>query len=213
MSHELMSFSSMRDEVRLRLGNRTDIQSRIGDWLNMAMLSLAKTELEFPFLETQSTLLIMNEDQTSYDLEAIGLTDVLGIRLFRNTTDDQLLRRFPFREFRALATQASGTPTRWTRRGNTVFVDPAPDERKETLIDYRRLPQPDTVDFDSEWLNTIIDLATVYGWRGLQKYENAQRITQLLPAIVQLRLSQPLSQDDVEAQTDDVRVEMENRVF
>lgn len=208
MSTPLMSFSQMRDELKLRLGNRTDIQSRMGYWLNQAMLTLAKTELEFPFLETQSTLLILNEGQASYDLEAIGLTDVLGIRSLRNTTDSIKMRRIPFKDFRAISTQASGSPSIWTRRGNTLFVDCLPDERKETLMDYRRLPQPDTVDFDSEWHNTIIDIASIYGWRSLQKYDNAIQITKLLPQVVQFRLATPLAQQDFEVELDDIGVEL-----
>lgn len=203
---DLYTWANAETEVNNRIGNRSDIATRVTKWLNSAQLFLAKCDIELPRLESVSGNLPTVDATSEYTLTSFSEftnNQIIGIRALRNSTSGFRMWKFGFDEYRSLSTQASGPPIRWARKGNLLAVDPKPDGVYNMIADYRRRPTAGTVEIDSEWHEVWIDLATYLGRRALQDYEEAILVYRGLPGMIQLRLQQPLSQDDWEYQWDE----------
>jgi hypothetical protein len=207
VSEAVYSFTSARREVLRRLGGRTDAASvdRVGAYLNSAMLRLAKSWLELPLLEENFTLTtVSGQSEYSINESEVSPRDVLGIRCVTNVTSGWLMSRFPWREYRAIASQSSGPPIRWARHGNVLAVDSEPDGVYELLIDYRQRPTSDSLDeFDSDWHETIVDIATHLGWTAFQQPQLAGAALGPVPSNVREAISRPMEEMDFEAFWDD----------
>lgn len=217
---DLYSFDSAKEELRLRLGGRTavpsqDFDKRLERWLDSAQAMLAKSELELPRLDQINTTAQVVNGTSEYNLRNLltgSLTDIantntlgdfIGLQLVRNDTDDIFMSRFPFADYRKISSQASGSPTRWTRKGTLLVVDPKPDDTYELRIDYRRRPRLGVVEVDTEWQESWLQLATFIGWRALDEMQKASGVFQQLPAAVQFAVQRPLGEEEWEALWDD----------
>lgn len=207
MPEIFFSFETMRAELLRRTGGRTDTTSRdrATFWLNAATARLAKTPIELPYLETNFSITVV-EDESEYTISAyvVDPNDIIGIRSVRNSTSGWAMQRFPFADYRRISTQASAAPIRWARRGHLFVVDPSPDGNYELKIDYRKRPDTDSIgQFDNEWHETILHIATWIGWNALNEQEQARAAIEMIPATVRRAIEIPLGQDEFEALWDD----------
>jgi hypothetical protein len=204
----LYTFATAMTEIQYRLGGRGDIvtgtPSRVNRWLNSACIILAEADTDIPELEVRSTEVTVVA-QAEYVLNASGsggfnILNLLGIRYLRNTTTGQLLEWMPWREYRELHSQASGSPVRWSRNGNLLAVDPTPAAIESLLVEYRRYPTEDSlVDFTDRYHEDLVSLGTYIGWIALRQYDEAVKVKMMLPQYLQLRLAIPMNQYDWEA--------------
>jgi hypothetical protein len=208
MTVDLYSWSQARTEALRRLGGRTDstTSTRMDNWLESAQHQLAKTFVELPRLEQVTDNVLLSPGESEYDLltESFTLNDLIGILSVRNegATDGTgtpfRMYRFPFYEYRALSTQSSSQPVRWARHGNLFVVDPEPDKQYQLTIDYRRRPREQTVELDTEWHESWINLAVYYGWKALGQSNQAQAVFDAIPAWLQKQLQYPVQEQEWE---------------
>ncbi len=208
--NSLFTWDQAATELQLRLGNRTDLgagtANRIDQWLNSAQYQMASIVSECEDLDnTFSFFTIDGQSQYSETQIIPPLTNVIGIKDMRNNTVQVSMRRFPWNEFRSLNQQAPGPPLRWARWGNTIALDPKPDAGGpwEILIDYRTQPIFGTV-MVPNWVQEYwITYAEHVGWKALMKPDRAQSAFQILPAQLQVQLSQIMDRDRWESMMDD----------
>lgn len=204
----IYTFATAKTEAQYRLGNRGDVSSgassRLENWLNTACVQFAKCDIELPFLEDFEDVTLtsgISEYTTTVDF---ALPQIIGIRTARNQTSGQRMSWMNFDVYRSLASQASGPPVRWSRRGVIFVVDPKPNATTTVRLDYRKRPTASSLsNFDDEWFDVIIDLAVFIGWKALGEPEKAAATLRLLPAFVQRAIQEPLGQDVWEAQAGD----------
>lgn len=195
------TFNTAVEELIFRFGNRTDLTSRAGEWINAAQQRVARSLIDMPELEDIIEEFTVTENIPIYDLRttAPALVNIIGLRTIKNNETGYRLRRFPWYEFRSLVNQAGAQPSRWTRRGNYLAFDPKPDETVTMLIEYRRRPQMDVLETPSEWQEDLIKLATSIGWSSLGEHERSRAILAELPATLLQSWQQPLTQEQWEA--------------
>lgn len=199
---DLYTAASAQQEMLFGLGNRTNLVTRVAVWFDEAQVWLAKSELELPRLETVVTLnTVVN--QPEYSLLAAPWSnpnDIIGLRLLKNVSTTQNLRlyRFDFDEYRSLSSQAKGPPNQWARKGTTLALDPIPDAIYPIQVDYRRRPLPGVMEVDSEYQTVLIGVGIYLGFVRMQQVGKAREVFSTLPQWVQIRLQEPLSQDQWE---------------
>lgn len=208
-TNTLLSWSGAVDEVILRLGNRTDIDTRAELWLNTAQYLFAKCWLDNTDFDETSTF-YTNSGQAEYGLDSVvaAITDIIGIECV-TSQDDTLttpvifkMQRFPWQEYRALSQLGSGQPSQWTRRGTTMAFSPEPDDSYLITVDYRRMPQQGVIEIDPGSQEWLLKVATWVGWSALQQSDRATEVLRELPSTVQALFQQPLSQNQWEAMAD-----------
>lgn len=211
------NFLSARNEVINRLGGRNDALTlkRATEWLNSAQLLFAKSYIELPRLHQVTTQVKLVANTAEYNLlaQAPDLSDIVGLMAVRNEDKESLsssaanplrMWRFPFREYRTFGKRATGRPTRWARHGNLFVVDPIPDDTYLLKIDYRRRPQFETLEIDSEWHEPLINCAVYYGWAALDQYNLAQSALAMLPAWLLAQIQTPIQEEEWEQYWDGV---------
>jgi hypothetical protein len=204
----LFTFATAKAEMSLRMGGRQDIlagtPSRADTWLNAACILLCECDTDVPAVEVRATKPTVIA-QGEYSLIAatgggFNLSDVLGIRYLRNSTTGNLLEWISWLEYRELNSQASGSPSQWSRNGNLIALDPKPAAVEQLLIEYRRYPTPNVLDdFTDRYHDNLVSLGVFYGWTGLRQYEEAAKCKMLLPGFLRDRLEKPMNQYDWEA--------------
>jgi hypothetical protein len=203
----LYTFATMKTELLARLGGRTDLSTRPDTWINTAMEALATCKISLPKLEAASVSKTLVPTANEYDYTATGawnLQNVLGIRGIRNATAQRRMTWFSWAEYRELPTLPDGTPNRWTRNGYLIAFDQKPTTADTIFIDYRKHPTHDVLtDFEDQWLETILDMATFLGWKALQDFSQAVMLLKMLPGFVQAALTLPMSPEDWEADEGD----------
>lgn len=214
---DLYSAATAQEEIRLGLGGRSNLTTRIQAWFDEAQLLIARCEIECPRLDAVVHL-FTQVGVAEYSLLAAPWSNpnnIIGLRLLKNVSSGINLRlfRFDFDEYRSLSSQASGPPTQWARHGTTLAFDPVPDQIYDIQVDYRRRPAAQTVEVDSEYQTILIDLAIYLGFRRLQEWSKAQAHFSLLPAWLQVRLQQPLTEQDWEKQWDEPQAIPGNRRY
>jgi hypothetical protein len=179
--------------------------------MNSAQLLMAKSFIELPRLHQVTTQVQVVADQSEYDLltQAPDLSNIIGIMCVRNdgllssATDPGLrMYRWPFGDYRAQSQQATSRPVRWTRHGNLFVVDPKPNDTYVLRIDYRRRPQFETVEFDSEWHEPWINCTVYLGWAALNQYNLAQAAMAMLPIWLQMQIQTPIQEEEWESYWD-----------
>jgi hypothetical protein len=207
---DIYTWAQAVTEVTLALGNRSDISTRVPQWLNEAQFLMAKCDIELPRLEQTVSSFITVAGTAEYALTATPFsnpTDLLGIRFVKNLTTGVGMWRMNWDDYRKLVQQASSQPNRWTRKGYTLALDPKPDAVYTLEIDYRRRPALATIEIDGEWQGVLIDAATYTGARRLGMDEVAQRARAGIPLMVLKGLQEPLSQDDLETKWSDATLQ------
>lgn len=185
------TFAAMVDEVELAFGQRTDIATVAGGWVNDAYFRITcsneifgqRINSYFPTLEIQSAA-TNTSDGTAY---VTCPTDCLFVRGVWDSTSDVKLSKMSLSEYiqrTGRATAASeGAPTHWLRRADTtkgndkIYVYPTPDATYALVIYYRAKPAiltgTNTTVIGFEWDEAIVSLACAIGARRLQMYDTA----------------------------------------
>lgn len=208
----LFTFATATTELQLRLGNRSDIAARIPTWLNSAQLRMGAAVTASAQLDIKGTPLVTTPGVSEYDLltapTVVGiLKSIYGIRMIRNDTTGVRMRRFPWVDYRELNQQAQSQPMRWVRYGNTLAIDPQPENPNQTgpytlLIDARKQPAQGTLEIDNVYQEAVVNVAEFLGWSSLMKPDRAAAAMGMVPLSVQQLVQQPLDQNQWESMFD-----------
>lgn len=198
----LFTQAHAKTELTDRLGGRGDLAgtpNRLEHWLDAAKFALAKTDLEFPLLDVTRVTSALTADTSEFVWTSSPVTLVapLGIHHVTNNVTGQLMQWFNWTEYRSLVGQATGSPVRWSRFGNKIAVDPQPVTGfLDTLrIDYRTRPTTNILSqFDDEWHEVIIEIASYLGLKSLKQFTQAKEVMAGLPQVIQIQLAQPTSE-------------------
>lgn len=200
----IQTFDQCVEELVDRIGGRNDIDLRMRDWVNQAQAHFARCAIEAPLLEGIKTVPTI-AGQTEYDYTTEvnwGLTELIGIRLMRNTTKAWLMHRMSWEEYRRLSTQSNSSPVRYARNGHLIALDPVPTAVEQLKIDYRKMPQDGVLAFDTSWTEWLIRYAAYIAWGAVQEYDQAKAVFTSLPMWLQVRLQSPLAEAEWEAMWD-----------
>lgn len=196
----MISYDAMITEVTARLGNRTDLTSRVPRWINYAYFELLlNPNFEFFELDKKNTTLSTAASVKSLDI-ITPIPDLWHILSITDTTNNRKLERSHYRVFDKIV-PTSGQPTRYARFSNTVEFDPTPDAVYNLQIRYRTRPADlaSGATFNSlgtEWEEPIIVVATYKGWMALKQYEDAAATKQLMDACLSTRQDVPMLEDE-----------------
>lgn len=202
----MATFDAIKSEVSARLGNRTNIDSRLQVWINDAYFELLlNPRASFFELDKQATT------QTIDTLRSYNLpTDLWFILDVRDFTNSVKLRRGHWQTFDKRS-PSSGTPRRYARFGNTIELDPTPNVAVDLIIRYRMRPTELSSSValvtPREWDEVITTLSVAKGFEALQQFEEAAKQRQLLEALLNIRLDVPKLEDIDSETTIGVRLE------
>ena len=186
------TFADMVNEVELAFGQRTDIATVAGGWVNDAYLRITcsneifgqRTNSYFPTLEIESAA-TNTTDGTKYITTP---TDCLFIRHVWDSTSDVKLTKISLANYiartgRSTAT-SEGAPAQWLRRADAtkgsdyVYLYPTPDTTYAMYMYYRAKPVVLTGTTKTvigvEWDEPIVSLACAIGAKRLQMYDTAK---------------------------------------
>jgi len=167
-----MDFGEIYGEVISRLGNRSDITARAKQWVNQAQFSIA-TNYRFFELEVSVTGSTTSSTRT-YSLPS----DLRVILSLRDTTNSRKLTQADWRTFDKTS-QVTGQPSRYTRFGSSIELDPTPDATYSLSLRYLKRVASMTNDTDEpvlpdEWIEAIILRACWIGALALQMNETSE---------------------------------------
>ena len=172
------SFSTLKELLKLRAGNRADLEAAgdsslnyYGIWVNSAYRQLCtqdgilglKKKLVFPQLNTSTTK--TTTDGTAY---VTVPTNFLYITEVFDTTNGRKLNQISWKKYieytDRTTTTAEGEPDEWVRYGGYIYLHPTPDTTGETLTVYYKklvadLTGTQTTDIGAEWDDVIVELA------------------------------------------------------
>ena len=188
----IKTFAAMVDEVELAFGQRTDIATVAGGWVNDAYFRITcsneifgqRINTYFPTLEIQSAA-TNTADGTAY---VTTPADCLFIRGIWDSTSDRKLTKLSLADYIQRTGRADsdqeGAPTHWIRRADTTkgndktYLFPTPDATYALVIYYRAKPAiltgSGTTVIGYEWDEAIVSLACAIGARRLQMYDTAK---------------------------------------
>lgn len=189
----LQTYGALKEEVIQRLGNRTDLASRVDQWAMDALMELTQApkasfrELdalyEVPALKGKSTL------DTPADFWFI-----LSLR-----DNDRRLDQVHWQVLDRVA-RTVGWPVRFARFNDRVELDPIPDQDYALTMRYRRRLPKLMVDFpipiEREWHEILVTLTVSKGLEALQRFEEAAGVKQTVDATIGSRQDNPLLEDD-----------------
>jgi hypothetical protein len=195
----MLSYPALQTEVTARLGNRNDIASRVGRWINYAYYELLMNP-RFNFFELDSIADFYTVPNQSYINVANLPTDFWHILGIRDVTNNRKLRRSHWQVFDRL-TPTFGQPTRYSRFGPNIEFDPIPDLVYLNQMRYRARPPElaDNTNYSAlgiEWEEPLITLSTIKGFEALEQPEKAAAQRQMLEPMLQTREDVPMLEDE-----------------
>lgn len=158
-----LQLSEFRDQLEVTFGERGLSSTILNQWVNFGYLELV-TGLDFEILDNEFTF-----NTAVGDRDYTGPTDPLVIKFLRNETQDETLTWVPKEEFFRLPSATNGTPKRWTRHLDEIFVYPKPTAIESMLAVYKDEPTELSNDTDvtvipATWDQAIINLSTSHGY-------------------------------------------------
>lgn len=168
----MANFDTIQTEVLARLGNRTDITSRLPVWINDAYYEiLMAPRFAFYELDKQATAV------TTTSLRAYTLpTDLWFILSVRDTTNNRKIRRSHWNIYDKRAA-TEGIPSTYARFGSTIELDPTPDGAYTLIIRYRYRPSELSSGVSPivgrEWDELLTVLSVIKGFEALEQPEKA----------------------------------------
>jgi hypothetical protein len=179
------TYQNFQDYLKFNLGQRTDIVTYLGNWVNQAYVDLTTknkfwdlkmpTNFDFPELRTSTTA-----TTTAGTPYIVSPTDLLYIRHIHNDTSDMKLDKIRFMEYvrdtgRATSNSYS-KPLQWIRDGGNIYLYPTPDATYTLSVYYRKRPAAmsattDTTVIGAEWDEPILWLATVQACMRLNDFD------------------------------------------
>lgn len=195
----MASYSTLKTEIIYGLGNRSDLDARIPNWLNWAYYEILMTP-RFSFYELDKQV----TTQTINTLRAYDLPDDCWFILsVRDDTNERKLDRKHWQVFDKIA-HTPGQPNRYAHFANTIELDPTPDDEYDIILRYRKRPIEIVSDsspiIGAEWDEVLVRLTIVKGLESLEQPEKATKQRQLLEAALSLRLDVP-QLEDADAET------------
>ncbi len=185
--------SAMRDEVRLRLGNRTDIDSFIDTWIRDAYRDICNLpsidpRITHPALEAQDPLNVTQGVRT-YDLSTLfpSLWTIVSVRIVTPGKEMWMekgsIKRFDRTNY------PTSRPSRWIRYGSNLELDTVPDDNYTLMIRYLKRPSGlafdgDVTEIDDIWDEVIVLGATWRGFDALLDHERAGMLRRIWEAII-----------------------------
>ena len=187
----ILKYTEFKAELKLQLGQRTDLDSLggvdyIGQWVNRAYLTLTtknkiagvSRRFYFPELETSTASTTTDGDST------INVpSDCMVIRHIWDSTNDKKLRNISFDKYLSYPGRTDTTkenePTQWVRNEDYIYLYPTPDDSYTLYIYYRKRPtvmsdDNDTTAIGAEWDEAILQLAVIQSLRRLKQYDQAK---------------------------------------
>lgn len=202
----MASFDAIQTEVKARLGNRDNIDSRLPVWINDAYFELLLNP-RFSFFELDKQVLTSTVNTLrAYALPA-DLWFILDIRIFKTvsgtSSDFRKLRRSHWMDFDKRE-PLPGVPHKYARFGATIEIDPTPDATYTMLMRYRFRPVELTTGLSPligrEWDEVITVLSVIKGYDALEQPEEAAKQRTLLEQLLTSRLDVP-QLEDMDAET------------
>jgi len=181
-----MDFGTLREHVSRNLGNRTDIDTLINEWINSAYLDII-TIGKLPELGHFAPIPIPELDGEADQATSAGIyeypkpTNCLFIVTMRDTTNDNPIKQRGFRWFQRYRTTTNGYPGVYATYGGNFYLDPPPSgifnldifHRKKVTVPAMSA-DTDTPVAGEEWHEAIELAATYRGARSLNHPDKAQ---------------------------------------
>jgi hypothetical protein len=173
--------SALRDNVKYRLGNRTDpTNARLDNWLNDGLLDLATQRIEIPELQTIGNNVTSQIGVFFYTRQS----GMFALLYLEDTTNSDTLKRIPggFNEFlTSKQGLANSTPRQFTEWGNSFAVLPAPDVATISWTPYYyarptwAAGDAAVPDIPEEWHYGIELVSTIHAQYGIGDDDGAER--------------------------------------
>src|SRR5262245_9160773 len=187
------TYDDIKNEVIRRLGNRSDLSTRIDQWAMDALTELTQApKASFRELDASYTVTVKAD---TYKLPLPG--DFWILLSLRDPTRklDQVHWQVLDRVYRT-----KGTPMRFARFQDHVELDPIPDQDVLLTLRYRRrlptLVAGMALPIEREWHEMLTTLTVSKGLWALQRYEESTGVKQGIDAELANRLDNPLLEDD-----------------
>jgi len=176
-----MDVNGILQEMSWRLGNRSDISTRILTWLNDAYFELLMTPRFTFFQVDKSYSWIASQGIYIYQV-SLAMPDLWFILDIRNEMYQTKLRRKDPSEFDRVW-RTDGIPERYTRFQDQIELYPTPDMDYQMTTRYRMRP-PELIGggthlLTREWDEVLVTMAVTKGWEALEQWDKAQAQKQL----------------------------------
>jgi len=196
----MISFDAMKTELKARLGNRTDLDARMGRWINYAFFELTMNP-RFSFYE-----LDMRDSFTTVAVQDVYPipADLWFVLDMRDDFNERKLRHSHW-SYVDKFSRITGQPVRYFRFKNDLVLDPIPDAAYIIRRRYRKRP-PDLIPgttyegLGTEWEEPILTMATIKAWEALKQPDYAAAQRQLLEGMLGGRDDVP-GLDDLDSET------------
>jgi hypothetical protein len=163
-----MNLGEMDDELKLLLGNRSDItEARRFLWLNNAQRELAYAFPYFQNADKKITPMVVTQSEYALPENCVAIYSIRDITLKRKIT------RTSFRKFDNIDALQAGNPTHYCRFGNWFELTPVPNAANSMLLRFGRsivamVNRVDVPTLPDPWHEVVLLGAEVRGWRALR---------------------------------------------
>jgi hypothetical protein len=177
-----LTFTELQDEVRAGLGGRTDLNARLGRFLNLAQQRLARMH-DFDEMETISTTTINNtgSDDDRY-ISLPNLREVYSIVVIDESRSRKLKQISPRRWDRMLPLpqyHSRDIPSIYTVWGSVVEVFQLPEKEYSVRMRWTKWPTDLSAGSATSEFNQkdelLIELAISYAYRSLGKPDESAK--------------------------------------
>lgn len=200
----MVSYDVMKTELKSRLGNRQDLDTRMDRWINYAFFEIVSNP-RFNFWELDSDYQFTTVAATAeYDIQS-GAGDLHFILDVRDTTNERKLLRTHW-SYLDKVVATSGAPTRYYRFGPNIILEPTPDDAYDITVRYRKRPNDLSTNNSSfeglgtEWEEKIITLAAIKAFEALKLPQEAAGQRQLYEAMLST-MNDVLGLEDYDSET------------
>ncbi len=163
-----MNLGEIDDELRLLLGNRTDVDAtRRYLWINNAQRELAYAFPYFQNADKVTTAMVVAQSEYALPSNCVAIYSIRDVTLKRKIT------RSSFRKFDNIDALQSGNPTHYCRFGNWFELTPVPSAANSMLLRFGKsivamTNRSDTPTLPDPWHEVVLLGAEVRGWRALR---------------------------------------------
>ena len=160
----MMNYTDMVAHVTWALGNRTDVSTYAGRWVNWAYRDIWNTAHAHNKEDISTGVLTSG---TSYISIPSGTYSILSM-----TVDDLPLERDDWREYEKIDTFPSAAPTKYYIFGSRIYFDTEPDSayayEMHRIKDLTALSGTLIPDLPDYYEGPLVSRALAYGYRDLQ---------------------------------------------